>query len=92
MNDTMMQMASCSFDVHVQEIIGSLTVGASCIMLHPQGNLDHQYIMQVMEKRQISYLQSVPAYLNNMLEFNKGFSDNNWSSLRNFDIGGKRRI
>ena len=35
-NDTIVQMASCSFDVHVQDILGTLMVGGTLIMLHPR--------------------------------------------------------
>ena len=36
-NDTIVQMARCSFDVHVQDILGTLMIGATLIMLRPEG-------------------------------------------------------
>ncbi|CAF1563671.1 unnamed protein product, partial [Adineta steineri] len=52
-NDTMIQMASCSYDVHVQEIIGALTVGASIIMLHPEGNMDIEYFVAIDQEGEL---------------------------------------
>ena len=38
-NDTILQLASCTFDAHLFEILGSLLCSATFIMLHPQGNI-----------------------------------------------------
>ena len=35
-DDTVVQMARCSFDIHVQEILGTLMIGATLVMLHPK--------------------------------------------------------
>ncbi|CAF1682357.1 unnamed protein product, partial [Adineta ricciae] len=50
-NDTIVQMARCSFDIHVQEIMGSLIIGASLIMLHPSEKAGN--------KRVVQYLRSI---------------------------------
>ncbi|CAF4047999.1 unnamed protein product, partial [Adineta steineri] len=34
-DDTVVQMTRCSFDIHVQEILGTLLVGGTLVMLHP---------------------------------------------------------
>ncbi|CAF1354197.1 unnamed protein product [Adineta steineri] len=36
-SDIVIQIASSTFDAHVQEIVGSLICGATIVMLHPQG-------------------------------------------------------
>ncbi|CAF4142363.1 unnamed protein product, partial [Adineta steineri] len=36
-NDTVIQIASSTFDAHIQETVGSLICGATIVMLHPQG-------------------------------------------------------
>ncbi|CAF3787875.1 unnamed protein product, partial [Adineta steineri] len=36
-DDTVVQMTRCSFDIHVQEILGTLLIGGTLIMLHPGG-------------------------------------------------------
>ncbi|CAF3893402.1 unnamed protein product, partial [Adineta steineri] len=88
--DTMIQMANCSYDVHVQEVIGALSVGATIIMLHPEGNMDIEYVINVLNKKGISYLQSVPAYVNNMLDYVEKNNASNLSTLRTLDIGGEK--
>ena len=42
--DTVIQMARCSFDTHVQDILGTLMIGATLIMLHPEGTIDFDYL------------------------------------------------
>ncbi|CAF4439736.1 unnamed protein product, partial [Adineta steineri] len=37
-------MTRCSFDIHVQEILGTLLVGGTLIMLHPGGTIDFDYL------------------------------------------------
>ncbi|CAF4020000.1 unnamed protein product [Adineta steineri] len=34
-DDTVVQMTRCSFDIHVQEILGTLLVGGTLVMIHP---------------------------------------------------------
>ena len=87
--DTMLQMASCSYDVHVQEIIGAMIVGGSSVMLRPLGNMDLQYVMKVLHGKQISYMQNVPAYLSNMLEYLQKHNQTSSNTLRTLDVGGK---
>ena len=53
--DTIVQMARCSFDIHVQEIIGTLMVGATLVMLRPRGNIDFEYLSEVF-KRKTNYI------------------------------------
>ena len=67
--DTVAQMSRCSFDIHVQDIIGTLVVGATVIMLHPNGILDFEYLTRTSEEKQITYMHSVPTLLNNLSEF-----------------------
>lgn len=56
-------MARCSFDMHVQDVLGTLICGASLIMLRPHGPLDLPYFVKVLLEKQITYVQSVPSYL-----------------------------
>ena len=67
--DTVLQMSRCSFDLHFGDIIGTIAVGASIVMLHPDGTIDSEYIVNTMKKKEISYLLSVPTILNALLEF-----------------------
>ncbi|CAF4096010.1 unnamed protein product, partial [Adineta steineri] len=70
-NDTVIQMARCSFDNHIQEIIGSLIIGATIIMLHPRGTVELNYLAEVMRNKQVTYMHSVPSLLGNFFTFLK---------------------
>ncbi|CAF4119702.1 unnamed protein product, partial [Adineta steineri] len=62
-DDTVVQMTRCSFDIHVQEILGTLIVGGTLIMLHPGGTIDFNYLSEVLQNKQITYLHTVPSLL-----------------------------
>ncbi|CAF4047448.1 unnamed protein product, partial [Adineta steineri] len=47
-DDTVVQMTRCSFDIHVQEILGTLLVGGTLIMVHPGGTIDFDYLSRCM--------------------------------------------
>ncbi|CAF4215094.1 unnamed protein product, partial [Adineta steineri] len=70
-NDIIIQMARCSFDLHVQEILGTLMIGATVTMLHPQGNYDFEYLSMLMERKQITFLYTVPTLLQLFFNFIK---------------------
>lgn len=82
-------MASVSYDVHLQEIMGALTIGASIVMLHPEGNMDYKYVLKVIQTKQISYMQTVPAYIESMFDSIQTPDTRNLDTLRTLDIGGK---
>ncbi len=64
-----MQISRCSFDIHVQEILGTLIVGASLIMLHPEGMLDFDYLAELIARKSISNMLIVPSLLNSFFEY-----------------------
>ena len=68
-NDTVVQMARCSFDIHVQEILGILISGATLVMLHPRGSIDFDYLSVVLHKKQITYMHTVPSLLHTFFIF-----------------------
>ncbi|CAF1029834.1 unnamed protein product [Adineta steineri] len=61
--DTVVQIARCSFDIHVQEILGILLVGGGLIMLHPGGTINFNYLAEVFQKKQVTYITAVPSLL-----------------------------
>ena len=69
--DTIVQMASCSFDIHVEDIMGTLMCGATLVMLHPRGNMDFQYLTVVHKQKQISYMHTVPSLFHSFFIFLK---------------------
>jgi non-ribosomal peptide synthetase component F len=68
-SDTIIQIARCSFDIHVQEIIGTLMIGATLVMLHPRGNIDLEYLSTIMQTKQITFFYTVPTLLQIFFDF-----------------------
>jgi non-ribosomal peptide synthetase component F len=64
-------MARCSFDIHVEDIMGTLMAGATLVMLHPNGNLDLAYLSSILKQKQISYMHTVPNLLHSFFNFLK---------------------
>ena len=87
--DIIIQMAGSSYDVHIQEILGSLMIGSSIVMLSPNSIMDVEYVLMILEKKQVSYMQTVPAYLNNMLDILPKYDLLKFKTLRTIDIGGE---
>ena len=88
--DTVLQMARCSFDVHLQDIMGTLMIGATIIMLRPRGNLDFDYLTTVLRQKQTSYVHTVPSLLYSFFLYLK--DTDNWavaSCFRSLSSGGK---
>ncbi|CAF1213842.1 unnamed protein product [Adineta steineri] len=90
-NDTIMQISRCSFDTHVQDIMGSLTTGATLVMLHPGGLIDLTYLVDVIKKKNVTCFTSVPTILQYLFSFLK-HSNNTTSlvSLRCVCTGGEK--
>ena len=59
--DNVVQMARCSFDIHVQEVLGTLMTGATLIMLRPRGTMDFTYLCRIIDTKQITYMHTVPT-------------------------------
>jgi non-ribosomal peptide synthetase component F len=83
-------MARCSFDIHVSDIVGTLIIGATLVMLRPKGNMDFQYLAGVFEEKKITHMVVVPTLLNSFLHYLK---DNNRAraveSFRAICVGGE---
>ncbi len=67
-------------------------IGSSIVMLHPQGNMDIDYLLRILHEKQVSYMQCVPTYLNNILDFLLKYDSIGLNTLRTIDIGGKNYI
>ncbi|CAF4175920.1 unnamed protein product, partial [Adineta steineri] len=90
-NHTIIQMARCSFDLHVLEILGALIIGATVIMLHPRGNVDFEYLSMRMENKQITFLYTVPTLLQLFFYFIKDTEKAHaMQYLRSLCTGGER--
>jgi non-ribosomal peptide synthetase component F len=67
--DIVVQMARCSFDMHMQDIAGTLISGAALVMLHPQGNMDFAYLLREIVAKDITYIQTVPTYISALCQY-----------------------
>ncbi|CAF4220015.1 unnamed protein product, partial [Adineta steineri] len=67
--DIMLQIARCSFDVHVQDILGTFMIGSSLIMLHPRGIMDFDYLSSVLKEKNITCITTVPTIINNFFTY-----------------------
>ncbi|CAF0970395.1 unnamed protein product [Adineta steineri] len=68
-NDTVVRMARWSFDVHLQEIRGSLMIGAMLVLLHPNGTVDFDYLSHILYTKEVTNMQSVTSLLRSFFIF-----------------------
>ncbi|CAF4361378.1 unnamed protein product, partial [Adineta steineri] len=68
-DDTVVQIGRCSFDIHVQEILGTLMRGATLVMVHPGGTLDFDYLSNTVQMKEITYMFMVPSLLQSFFTF-----------------------
>nr|ACD54728.1 non-ribosomal peptide synthetase, NRPS-like protein [Adineta vaga] len=73
--DTIIQMARCSFDIHMQDIVGTLVVGGTLVMLHPKGNMDFEYLTEVLKTKQITFIHAVPTLIYSLFQYIKETKD-----------------
>ena len=69
--DIVIQMARCSFDVHILEMLSSIMTGATIVMLRPGGTLDFNYLLSILQRKQITFMASVPSFLFNFFTYLK---------------------
>ncbi|CAF4084941.1 unnamed protein product, partial [Adineta steineri] len=89
-NDTILQIARCSFDVHVQDILGTFMIGSSLIMLHPRGIMDFDYLASVFKDKSITCITTVPTIINNFFTYLQQHNHNEVTQyLRSVCSGGE---
>ncbi|CAF3708674.1 unnamed protein product [Rotaria sp. Silwood1] len=62
-NETVLQITPTTFDIHIQEILGTLWLGGCICLLRPNGNLDMNYLTSVVQRNQITFAITVPTLL-----------------------------
>ena len=67
--DLIGQMSRCSFDVHIQDMMGTLMIGATLVMLRPRGNIDFDYLFQTIKHKQITFMHTTPSVLHSFFTF-----------------------
>lgn len=68
-NDIILQRTPVTFDMHLQDIIGSLMVGACLVAIPPGGDRDLNYISAALERYQVTCLSTVPTVFSALVEF-----------------------
>ncbi|CAF1292867.1 unnamed protein product [Adineta steineri] len=85
--DVVSQICAPTYDVHVMEIMGSLLLCATVVMLHPYGNMDFEYFAHTLQHKQITCLAPVPTFLNHLCDFLAHSNRYSLSSVRSLCIG-----
>lgn len=89
-DDRVLQLAACSFDAHAVESMGSLTVGATVVMIKEGGNLDFDYLIDVFRRQRITTVFMVPSIAVSFAELiTSSQAWSSMSSLRCFALGGE---
>ncbi|CAF4043435.1 unnamed protein product [Adineta steineri] len=89
-NDTILQIARCSFDVHVQDILGTFMIGSSLIMLHPRGIMDFDYLASVFKDKNVTCITTVPTIISNFFTYLQQQNHHNVAQyLRSVCSGGE---
>ena len=63
-HDIVLQLTPTSFDLHIEEIFGTLVRGAQLVILKPVGHLDFDYVTQTVYDKSITFVSPVPSWLN----------------------------
>lgn len=82
-SDNLVQLASSTFDAHVQEILAPLILGATLVAIHSNGNLDFVYLHKILYQKQITCIVGVPSYLQQLSDLCEKGVENRWMAMRN---------
>ncbi len=70
MNDEIaVQITQCSFDVHMEEILGTLITGGTLVLLKPGGHMNCEYLTNVIEKNRVTFAVFVPTLIVMLCEY-----------------------
>ncbi|CAF1168929.1 unnamed protein product [Adineta steineri] len=67
--NTIIRIARYFFDNYLLSLVGTLTIGATLIILRPQGHMDLDYLAGVLNEKQITVIQAVPSLWNSLFNF-----------------------
>jgi thioesterase domain-containing protein/acyl carrier protein len=85
-SDRVLQKASFSFDASILEIFLPLACGARIVITRPGGEQDVDYLVQLVTATGVTYVDLVPALLEQMLEHPE---IGRWESLRVMSSGAE---
>ncbi|WAC93280.1 non-ribosomal peptide synthetase [Mycobacterium sp. Aquia_213] len=84
--ESLLQVASPSFDVSMGEIFGTLIMGARLVIPRPDGLRDIGYLTDLLSREGITSMHFVPSLLGLFLSLP---GVNQWRTLRRVPIGGE---
>ncbi|CAF4289989.1 unnamed protein product [Rotaria sp. Silwood2] len=89
-HDVVIQMAQCSFDVHIEECLGSLVLGSSLVLLHPEGQWDLEYLSITIQQCNITFFAVVPSIMSVLCDYLMEIRQLcRLDGIRAFDFGGE---
>ena len=62
-SDILLQVSRDTFDAHIQEILGAVLVGGTCVLLCPNDgtHLNVAYLIKIMRNHHVTYINLVPS-------------------------------
>lgn len=90
--DVVLQLASCTFDVHLDEILSALCRGAHLVLLRPGGHLDLDYLTRVIHDHQVTFVAPVPSWIDILCQYlqKNAYANGRVKSVRWWFIGGEQ--
>ncbi|WP_028301003.1 non-ribosomal peptide synthase/polyketide synthase [Oceanospirillum beijerinckii] len=67
-DDAILHKAPVMFDFSVSEIFWALTSGARLVVAKPDGHLDSEYLIDLVQEKEVTTLDLVPAMLGSLLD------------------------
>jgi amino acid adenylation domain-containing protein len=85
-DDRILQKASFTFDVSILETLLPLIAGSQIVMAGLGGERDPDYLINLIQEKQVTYIDAVPTLLDTLLDY----PDNEaWRSVRLVTVGGE---
>jgi non-ribosomal peptide synthetase component F len=53
----------------MEDIVGTLIVGAALVMLHPKGMMDFDYLAEVLKTKYITFMHAVPTLVHSLFDY-----------------------
>jgi len=92
-HDVVIQMAQCTFDIHIKECLGTLLIGASLVLLHPASWMDYQYLSRTLQQHTVTYFSVVPSMMTILFNYLVGMKQVSClASITKFGFLGKNLI
>lgn len=82
-NDIYLQFSRCTFDWHIRELLGTLLLGGTLVMIR---SLEPTLIHKAIHEYSITIVNCVPSFIKLLCDTKNGFS---WKSVKKITIGGE---